>query len=45
MKNVTSAVFYHNEYQAVFQYAEYSYAKHTHFQDKQKYRTGMISLG
>ena len=45
MKNVISAVSYRNEYQAVFQYAEYSYAKHTHFQDKQKYRTGMIRLG
>ena len=45
MKNVISAVFYRSEYQAVFQYAEYSYAKHAHFQDKQKYRTGMIRLG
>ena len=44
MKNVISAVFY-REYQAVFQYAEYSYAKHAHFQDKQKDRTGMICLG
>ena len=45
MKNVISAVFYRSEYQAVFQYAEYSYAKHAHFQDKQKYRTGMIGPG
>ena len=44
MKNVISAVFY-REYQAVSQYLEYSYAKHAHFQDKQKYRTGMIRLG
>ena len=29
----------------IFQFEEYSFAKHAHFQDKQKYRTGMISLG
>ena len=45
MKNVISAVFYRSAYQAIFRYQEYSYAKHAHFQDKQKYRTGMRSLG
>ena len=45
MKNVTSAVLYRSEYQAIFQYAEYSYAKHAYFQDKLKYWTGMIRLG
>lgn len=45
MRNVTSAIFYRSERQAIFQFEEYSYAKHAHFQDKQKYRTGMICLG
>jgi len=45
MKNVISAVFYRSEYQAIFRYQEYSYAKHAHFQDKQKFRTGMNILG
>ena len=44
MKTVTSA-FVYRAYQAIFQYQEYSYAKHAHFQDRQKYRTGMSSLG
>ena len=44
MKTVTSA-FAYRECQAIFQREEYSFAKHAHFQDKQKYRTGMISLG
>ena len=43
MKNVISAIFYMSERQAIFQYEEYSFAKHAHFQDKQKYRYGMIS--
>ena len=42
MKTVTSA-FADRECQAIFQYEEYSFAKHAHFQDKQKYRYGMIS--
>ena len=42
MKTVTSA-FAYRECQAIFQREEYSFAKHAHFQDKQKYRTGMIS--
>ena len=45
MKNVTSAISYRSERQAIFQFEEYSFAKHAHFQDKQKYRIGMISLG
>lgn len=43
MKNFTSAFMYESERQAIFQYEEYGFAKHAHFQDKQKYRTGMIS--
>ena len=42
MKTVTSA-FAYRECQAIFQREEYSFAKHAHFQDKQKYRTSMIS--
>ena len=45
MKNFTSACMYKSERQAIFQFEEYSFAKHAHFQDKQKYRIGMISLG
>ena len=43
MKNFTSAICYKSERQAIFQCEEYSFAKHAHFQDKQKYRTSMIS--
>ena len=43
MKNFTSACMYKSERQAIFQCEEYSFAKHAHFQDKQKYRTGMSS--
>ncbi len=42
MKTVTSA-FAYRERQAIFHFEEYSFAKHAHFQDKQKYRTGMSS--
>ena len=45
MRNVTSAIFYRSERQAIFQFEEYSFAKHAHFQDKQKFRTGMSSQG
>ena len=41
MKNVTSAISYRSERQAIFQFEEYSFAKHAHFQDKQKIWTGM----
>ena len=44
MKTVTSA-FAYRECHAIFQREEYSFAKHAHFQDKQKYRTGMSSPG
>ena len=44
MKNFTSAICYKSERQAIFQCEEYSFAKHAHFQDKQKYRTGMKAL-
>lgn len=43
MKNFTSACMYKSERQTIFQREEYSFAKHAHFQDKQKYRTSMIS--
>lgn len=43
MKNFTSVFLYKSERQAIFQYEECSFAKHAHFQDKQKYRIGMIS--
>ena len=45
MKNVTFAISYRSERQAIFQCKEYSFAKHAHFQDKQKYRTSMSSQG
>ena len=41
MKIVTSA-FAYRECQAIFQSEEYSFAKHAHFQDKQKNRNRMI---
>ena len=41
MKNFTSAICHKSERQAIFQCEEYSFAKHAHFQDKQKFRTGM----
>ena len=44
MKTVTSA-FVYRAYQAIFRRVEYSFAKHAHFQDKQKHRTGMSSRG
>ena len=44
MKTVTSA-FAYRERQVIFHFEEYSFAKHAHFQDKQKYQAGMSSLG
>lgn len=44
MKAVTFA-FAYRECQAIFQQEEYSFAKHTHFQGKQKYRIGIRFLG
>ena len=43
MKVITSAIYYMGEREAVFHFEEYSFAKHAHFQDKQKFRTGMSS--
>ena len=43
MKIFTSFIRYMNEREATFRYEEYGYAKHAHFQDKQKYRIGMRS--
>ena len=43
MKVINSAICYMGEREAIFQFEEYSFAKHAHFQDKQKCRTGMIS--
>ena len=43
MKVITSAICYMGEREAIFQFEEYSFAKHAHFQDKQRYRTGMSS--
>jgi len=45
MNILTSLIRYMGEYQAIFQYKEYSFAKHTHFQDKRKDRKGMSSPG
>ena len=41
MKVITSAIRYMGEREAIFDFEEYSFAKHAHFQDKQKFRTGM----
>ena len=41
MRIITSAMFYMSECKASFHCEEYGFAKHAHFQDKQKYRTGM----
>ena len=43
MKVFTSIIRYMSEREAIFHVEEYSFAKHAHFQDKQKYRTGMSS--
>ncbi len=43
MKVITSAICYMGEREAIFHFEEYSFAKHAHFQDKQKFRTGMSS--
>ena len=43
MKVIASAICYMGEREAIFHFEEYSFAKHAHFQDKQKFRTGMSS--
>ena len=45
MKVITFAICFMGEREAVSRFEEYGFAKHAHFQDKQKHRTGMISLG
>lgn len=37
MKNMTSAIFYMSEWQAIFQYQEYSFCEACSYQDKRKY--------
>jgi len=44
MKTVTFA-FAYSECQAIFLREEYGFAERAHFQDKQKYRTGMRTGG
>ena len=41
MRIIASVMSYISEYKASFYYEEYGFAKHAHFQDKQKFRTGM----
>ena len=41
MKVIISAYMYMGEREAIFRFEEHSFAKHAHFQDKQKFRTGM----
>ena len=46
MKTISSAIIYKSEWQqAIFQHEEHSFAKHAHFQDKQKYRKVMNCRG
>ena len=42
MKNISSAIFYMSEWQAIFQ-QEYSYSEARPFQDKQKNMIGLVS--
>ena len=44
MKVITSAIRYMGEREAIFHLEEYSFAKHAHFQDKQRFRPGMRTL-
>ena len=43
MKTFTSFIRYMGEQEAIFYFEEYGFAKYAHFQDKQKFRTGMSS--
>ena len=45
MKVITSTICYMGEREAIFHFEEYSFAKHAHFQDKQRFQTGMRSRG
>ena len=42
MKNISSAIFYMSEWQAIF-HQEYSYSEARPFQDKQKNMIGLVS--
>ena len=37
MKTISSAIFYMSEWQAIFQYQEYSFCEACSYQDKRKY--------
>ena len=43
MKNMTSAIFYMSEWQAIFQCEEYSFSEARPFQDKQKSIVGLMT--
>lgn len=42
MKNMTSAIFYMSEWQAIFQCEEYSFSEARPFQDKQENMIGLM---
>ena len=42
MKNMTSAIFYMSEWQAIFQCQEYSFSEVRPYQDKQKNMIGLV---
>jgi len=42
MKNMTSAIFYMSEWQAIFQCEEYSFSEARPFQDKQENMVGLM---
>ena len=43
MKNISSAIFYMSEWQAIFQCEEYSFSEARPFQDKQKSIVGLMT--
>ena len=43
MKNMTTAIFYMSEWQAIFQCEEYSFSEARPFQDKQKSIVGLMT--
>ena len=43
MKTISSSIFYMSEWQAIFQYEEYSFSEARPFQDKQKDMIGLSS--
>ena len=42
MKNISSAIFYMSEWQAIFQCEEYSFSEARSYRDKQKCVIGLI---